>query len=288
MRATATTEEQAQGGFAMTSAEDEAVAQSKPAHLTAFSSHIGRTHRVNQDAGGAWTKMRADGTPATLLVVADGVSAGKQSEEASQLVVEILRQQVTPLLDDDAQDVDMLLTALNEATRLANDRVNERPYLAPSTADATTLVAVVCVGSEGGGVWCGDSRVYHLCDERVDRLTADHSWAEDVVRHGIMTPEQARNDRRAHMITRWLGPSGETPLELDGFRFTLGADQAVACCTDGLYAYFSPPSYQETEMAEILLNRQSQAQGAADELVATALQRGGHDDISVAVLRRGF
>jgi len=272
----------------MTSAEDAVVAQSESAHMTAFSSHIGRTHRVNQDDGGAWTRMRPSGAPATLLVVADGVSTGKHSEEASRLVVELLRQQLTPLLGDDAQDIDMLLTALTETTRRANDQINERPYLSPGTADATTLVAVVCIGSEGGGVWCGDSRAYHLCDERVDRLTADHSWAEDVVRHGIMTPEQARNDRRAHMITRWLGPSAETPLELDGFRFTLGTDQAVACCTDGLYAYFSPPNQQETQMAEILLNREWQLQTAADALVATALERGGHDDISVAVLRRGF
>jgi serine/threonine protein phosphatase PrpC len=82
-------------------------------------------------------------------VVADGVSTGKHSEEASRLVVELLRQQLTPLLGDDAQDIDMLLTALTETTRRANDQINERPYLSPGTADATTLVAVVCIGSEG-------------------------------------------------------------------------------------------------------------------------------------------
>ena len=134
-------------------------------------------------------------------------------------------------------------------------------------------------------MWCGDSRVYQLSPSRIARLTRDHSWAEQVVHHGLMSAEEAARDPRAHMITRWLGPPLQDDPGLESFRFTLASGEAIMCCTDGLYGYFGPSaSAGEEEMAEVLFSYGSDIQLGVDELVRRALERGGRDNITAAVI----
>jgi protein phosphatase len=251
-------------------------------HVVACSTHIGNHHRVNQDAGGAWNWTRPDGTPTSLLVVADGVSAGRHSEAASQLTVEVVHERLEPLLQDPDHNLDALLDALIETVKEASHQVAQRPHHSVSSADATTVVAVACVGDEGAGVWCGDSRVYRIVDGSAERLTRDHSWAEGVVSHGIMAAEDAARDPRARMITRWLGPPDQDDPGVESFRFDLRSGDVALCCTDGLYMYFSPPISEESEMAAVLGRHGADLQAGVDELVEMALQRGGHDNITAA------
>jgi serine/threonine protein phosphatase PrpC/DNA-directed RNA polymerase subunit RPC12/RpoP len=255
-------------------------------HMVAFKTDIGHKHHVNQDAGGAWTWLRPDGLPASLIIVADGVSAGRSSEGASKLVVDVLEKRLSPLMADPQKNIDALVSALLETAREANIEVAQRPHHSISSADATTLVAALCVGEEGGGVWCGDSRVYHVAGQHLTRLTRDHSWAEGVVSHGIMSAEDAARDPRAHMITRWLGPPEKEDPGIETFRFTLSPDDIVMCCTDGLYMYFAPPASEEIEMAHTLASFAGNLQAGIDHLVDIALQRGGRDNVTAAAISR--
>lgn len=255
-------------------------------HIVAYRTDIGYSHHINQDAGGAWGWMRADGLPASLIVVADGVSAGRHSEEASRQTVDILYRRMAPLLQDAGKSFEVLLDALFEAAKEANHEVAKRPHYSLSSADATTLVAAFCVGDEGGGVWCGDSRVYYLrADGQARRLTRDHSWAEQVVRAGLLSAEEAAHDPRAHMITRWLGPPLQEDPGIETFRFELGTGDAVMCCTDGLYGYFAPPEAEDEDgMARLLAGDEADLYKGVNRLVDIALERGGRDNITLAVI----
>ena len=256
-------------------------------HRIAYKSDIGRSHRVNQDAGGAWTRTRSDGTDATLLIVADGVSAGRRSQEVSRLVSQVLSDRMTPLLVDASWTVPSLVQELVTQAQALNREVAMRPYASPSSADATTLAAAVCVGGTGGGVWIGDSRVYRIDGTAVMQLTRDHSWAQTAISGGFMTAEQAANDPRAHMITRWLGPPDREDPGVESFHFNLNQGSVVLCCSDGLYGYFSPPFSSEEEMAGLVQAHAPDLQAAADHLVDRAIERGGHDDITIAALQVG-
>ena len=260
-------------------------AQSSLAHHIAFKTDIGRSHRVNQDAGGAWTWTRLDGTPASLLVVADGVSAGRRSEDVSRLVSKLVFDRMKPLLEDPSRSADGLLATLAGIVRQANHEVASRPHVSPASADATTLVVAYCVGQRGGGVWVGDSRVYRIDGTDVSQLTRDHSWAEGAVSQGFMTSEQAASDPRAHMITRWLGPPDQDDPGVETFTFDLKPGGVILCCSDGLYGYFSPPISDAGEMARIVVSHNSDLRAASDHLVDLALERGGHDNITVAALQ---
>jgi serine/threonine protein phosphatase PrpC len=264
----------------------QGVPQPIVSHVVAFRTDIGHKHHVNQDAGGAWTWTRPDGLSASLTIVADGVSAGRSSEGASKLVVDVLEKRLSPLMADPQKNIDALVSALLETAREANIEVAQRPHHSISSADATTLVAALCVGEEGGGVWCGDSRVYHVSGQHLTRLTRDHSWAEGVVSHGIMSAEDAARDPRAHMITRWLGPPAKEDPGIETFRFTLSPGDIVMCCTDGLYMYFAPPASAEIEMAQTLASYAGNLQGGIDHLVEVALQRGGRDNVTAAAISR--
>jgi len=259
--------------------------ESSARHAIAFRSDIGLAHRSNQDAGGAWTIQRSDETAASLVAVADGVSAGQHSEEASRLTIETVRERVFPLLQDSNVSIDSMATALLEASRSANLRVARRPHVSLSNADATTLVTVCCIGDEGVGLWCGDSRVYRLTPGNTVRLTRDHSWAEEVVDQGLMSSEEAARDRRAHMITRWLGPPERDDPGIETFRFELPAGAAVMCCTDGLYGYFtSGDGASADEMADRLFAFGTDLQAGVEALVDVALERGGRDNITAGAI----
>lgn len=251
-------------------------------HRVACATHIGRTHRKNQDSGGAWTWSRDDGHALSMAVVADGVSSGPTSEIASRLAVDTLYANVEAIAR--TAGLDALLAALNEAALKASREIAGDS--APSaSADATTLAACCCLGREAAGIWVGDSRVYRVSGREAAPITRDHSWAEGVVSRGLMSPEEAERDPRAHAITRWLGPQGAGDPELDTFRLTLKPGDILICCSDGLYGYFAPPLGTAGEIAETLENSGGDLQGGLDRLVARALQRGGHDDITGAAVQ---
>jgi serine/threonine protein phosphatase PrpC len=253
-------------------------------HQIACTTHKGRTHRKNQDTGGAWTWTREDGTPASLVVVADGVSSGAHSEDASRLAAGLLHDRLEESLRDGTDGTDTLVRLLLDAAEGASRAISDRAQSMSGQADATTLVAGLLVGVEAAGVWCGDSRAYVARPDDILRLTRDHSWAEGVVSHGLMTVEQAARDPRAHMITRWLGPQDSGGAGVESFTLQVLPGDVLLCASDGLYMYFSPPDGAEREMGEMLRGNGT-LQDNMDRLAGLALDRGGHDDITGAAIR---
>ncbi|GEM_PF-458109 len=255
-------------------------------HRTAWKTDIGHHHPVNQDAGGVWSWQRWDGTPVTLAVVADGVSAGKHSEQASALTVQLLYEAITAHWSDRDFDADHADQLLLEAGYRAHQQVSAMPYDSFDEANATTLVAACVIGGIVTGIWCGDSRAYGVTPDGCVQLTRDHSWVNLVVDAGRMTLEQARLDPHAHVIARWLGAS-EPPTAnpgFDTFRRELAPGDRLLVCSDGLYMYFEPPVQDDGHMERVIFGHGDDVAGAVGELVQTALDRGGFDNITAVVV----
>lgn len=257
------------------------------AHRSAYQTDIGHHHPVNQDAGGVWSWQRWDGTPVTLAVVADGVSAGKYSERASALTVELMHTAIEQHFRDREFTPDIADRLLLEAGVQAHQQVSAMPYDSYDEANATTLVAACLIGGMVTGIWCGDSRAYGVTPEGCTQLTQDHSWVSLMVQSGRMTREQARLDPRAHVIARWLGASDPPRANpgFDRFRRELAPGDRLLVCSDGLYMYFEPPAEgNPRRMAEIITCQGADTEGAVAELVQTALDRGGFDNITAALV----
>jgi protein phosphatase len=140
---------------------------------------------------------------------------------------------------------------------------------------ATTLVAALIESSQVWWANVGDSRAYLIGESDVERLSRDHSWVEEQVRGGMLTPEQARRSGRRNVITRGIGHQPEVEVDTGG-PVRVHARDVVLLCSDGLHGMLA-----DDEIAQVV--RTYTPATAAEYLVELSNQRGGTDNISVIV-----
>jgi protein phosphatase len=131
---------------------------------------------------------------------------------------------------------------------------------------------------EGSHFWwanVGDSRAYLVGASGVERLSRDHSWIEEQVRGGWLTPEQARSSGRRNVITRGIGHQPDVEVDTGGPVIVTNSD-IVVLCSDGLHGLLS-----DEEIAQAV--RTYAPAEATEYLVGLGNQRGGPDNISVIV-----
>lgn len=214
-----------------------------------------------------------------VVVVCDGVSASHRSDLASQLVVSTVRDRLSePHRGEDA--VGALHSAIRDAHRAICDAC------AGGEAAGTTVVAAYVHGRRVSLGWVGDSRAYWLGAGGDALLTRDHSWLNDVLASGLLSPEEALASPYAHALTRCLGPlEGGDPLlhaEPDLLEFEAPGPGHLVLCTDGLWNYFPAPEDLRAIVAP--LGDRATAAMMARALVDAALVQGGQDNVTVGIL----
>ncbi|MFZ5895634.1 MAG: PP2C family protein-serine/threonine phosphatase [Myxococcota bacterium] len=205
-------------------------------------------------------------------VVCDGMGGHQSGELASRTALE----QILETLNGPKQPLERLLAmaierAHAEVYALGGDNpVDVRP--------GSTAVVLALAGQEAIIAYVGDSRAYRLRGLNTERLTRDHSVVEALLAAGAITPEVARAHPDANRITRALGIATEIEPEVCApQRLQLG--DVFLLCSDGL-----SDLVEDNELAEVVASSTS-PEAASKALVALANQRGGHDNISVALLR---
>jgi serine/threonine protein phosphatase PrpC len=224
--------------------------------------HAGRIRTSNEDRA-----LIAE----NLVAVADGMGGHVGGEIAAEMAVERFS------LDYDlATGLEGLIAAARRANRAVYQRSEAEPTL---RGMGTTLTAAALVHENGQEVLhiinIGDSRAYFLEGNRVIQISEDHSLAEEMVRHGELTPEMALVHPHRHIITRAVGIEPE--IGVDAFSFEAHAGMRLLVASDGL-----TNEVNDQEIAAILsihLNREE----AAATLLQTALSHGGSDNITVIV-----
>ena len=201
-----------------------------------------------------------------LFVVADGVGGHIGGAEASQAAVETI---LRAYYEHDALSPTEALTA---AIRLANAAVYAG---GAGRGRATTVVVAAIAGDVALVAHVGDSRALLVRDGAATQITVDHSWVQDMVREGVLTPEEARYDPRRNVISRWVG---DRSVEPDLLELQLRADDRIVLCTDGLTNYVSP----DTIAASV---EDASEQDAAEALCRLANESGGIDNITAIVIR---
>lgn len=246
----------------------------------------GLRHHRNEDAFTVAAAGGPDGTPAVLAVVCDGVSSSSRPDEASATAVTAAADSLVAALAAGREPDRAMREAIGAANRavtaLAHD--GTAPDGRHSNAPACTYVSAV---SSGGLVtigWVGDTRAYWIPDDRESaepyRLTEDDSWAARMVAANLMAEAEAYADPRAHAITGWLGADAED-LDPHTVSFTPHVPGVLLICTDGLWNY----AEAATDLAFFVrADARTEPLATAQELVRFAVERGGHDNITVAVL----
>jgi hypothetical protein len=122
----------------------------------------------------------------------------------------------------------------------------------------------------------GDSRAYVFSGGQIVQVTADHSLAEERMRHGEMTEEEAAVHPQRHILTRALGVAPD--VDIDMWELQLQSGDRVVLCSDGL-----SNEVGLDELAEVLAAVADPGE-AAQRLVEAANDRGGADNITVVVV----
>ena len=232
---------------------------------------IGRCRSINQDY--IFISEGPIGNLPNLFLVADGMGGHKAGDLASEYTVSMIREAVEKSMRT------IPLQILKGAFQYANQRLIEKSRESESYAGmGTTLVAATVVEDTAYVVNVGDSRLYKVGDT-IEQITEDHSLVEEMVRMGEISKEEARNHPEKNIITRAIGVTEE--VEPDYFDTTLNAGECLLLCSDGL-----SNMVEDSRIKEILDRRESLASGV-QELVNTANENGGKDNIAVVVVEQG-
>ncbi len=206
----------------------------------------------------------------TLYLVADGMGGHQAGEVASQGAVESV---IAHYYSSPGSDVGLSLV---RALHVANQQIHAQAQADPSKSGmGTTLVAAVIVGRKVYIANVGDSRAYLINQSGITQITEDHSWVEEQVRAGLLTPEKARKHPQRNLVTRALG--SKSSVEVDLFEGEVSAGDTILLCSDGLTGRVG-----DQEIAAIV--QAHRPEEAVRLLVAQANERGGNDNITVLVV----
>ncbi|MCF1508926.1 PP2C family serine/threonine-protein phosphatase [Streptomyces glomeratus] len=247
----------------------------------------GLRHHRNEDAFALSRTALPDGSPAVVAVVCDGVSSATRPDDASLAAAQAANEallEALPRGTHPQQAVhDAIVAASHAVNALATEPETAQEHTPHQNAPACTLVCAVVTASLLVVGWVGDSRAYWVPVDRAAppaRLTEDDSWAAQMVAAGLMSEAEAYADERAHAITGWLGADA---YELEPHTACFKPDRpgVVVVCTDGLWNYAEAAE----EMADVVpADAERRPLHAARVLLGHALDGGGHDNVTVAVL----
>lgn len=250
----------------------------------------GLRHHRNEDSFDLSVAELQDGTPAVIAIVCDGVSSASRPDEASAAAArtagEALRESLPAGVHPQQAMHEAVLRAGEAVNALADEPAAGRDGAEPGragNAPACTIVGTVIASGILTVGWIGDSRAYWVPDDRTAppaRLTEDDSWAAQMVATGLMPEAQAYADPRAHAITGWLGADA---YELDPHTASYKPDGpgVLVVCSDGLWNYVE--SAPELALA-VPADARTRPLHCCQALVGLALDAGGHDNVTVAVL----
>lgn len=224
--------------------------------------HVGLRRDHNEDTYSAESQLG-------LWLVADGMGGHDQGEVASAIARDTVVEQC------------QAGSSLQEAIRAAAKRIIEHSRARESSLPmGTTLAAATVNDNDYEVAWVGDSRVYHW-DGSLHQLTSDHSYVQELVDQGAITPEQARVHPHRNVVTQALGVTEPSALRVDTIKGHLNSKEMLLLCSDGL-----TEEVDDDYITHVLSQDDLSAQERVDLLILAALDHGGSDNITVLLIAR--
>ena len=235
------------------------------------SSSVGRVRKINEDSFSFDSKLQDKGS---IFLVCDGMGGHKAGEVASQYAS---KKTIDYFYSSNQKDI---LSKLNEAIKKVNiDIYNFSQKDRSKRGMGTTLVAVVLFEGILYFANVGDSRVYIIRNNSIKRLTKDHSWLEERIIEGLISPEEARNNPNKNIITKCVGYDPNVEPNLGSIPLKEG--DRIILCSDGLW-----DELDDLTIKDIALS-QKELKKAVDFLILSAEKKGGKDNITVVAIDYG-
>ena len=204
-----------------------------------------------------------------LWVVADGMGGHDAGEVASASIVEHL---ATIGIANSAPDLrarfeDRLSQAHAEIRRISAAR---------GVTIGSTVAALLAKDGRFACLWSGDSRIYLVRDSTISQISRDHTEVQELLDQGMISPTEALAWPRRNVITRAVGVTENILVDFQQGEILPG--DVFVLSTDGLTAHVT-----DVEIGSAVMS--STPQAACQTLLATALARGGTDNVTIVLVR---
>ena len=229
------------------------------------SSSTGKVRKLNEDS---YSFDSSRGDKGSIFLVCDGMGGHKAGEVASSYAsIKIVEYFYSSHQKD-------ILSKLNESIRKVNSDLYKLSKKDSSKRGMGTTVAVIVIFENilyFANV--GDSRVYLIRNSSIGRLTKDHSWLEERISDGSLSPADARNNPNKNIITKCVGY--EPDIEPYFGSFVLKEGDRIILCSDGLWDELNDSDIKNTALSNKDLKK------SIEKLILKAEEHGGKDNITV-------
>ena len=232
-----------------------------------FVTDIGKLRRQNEDA------VYVNKKEPFFVIVADGMGGHNAGEVASSIAIDTIKEELSKKMGRRKTDYE---NKIREAFVLANKKIYD--YAEKNSKlmgmGTTTVTALISDGKLIVGN-VGDSRAYIIKDDSIRQISIDHSYVWQLVMRGEITEQQAKRHPKRNFITRAMGTEKDIEVDIFSEKWEGGT---VLICSDGLSNLV-----ENYEMKQIV-SEATDLQEAATKLAGLANERGGSDNITVALM----
>lgn len=239
---------------------------------SAGKSDIGRVRTTNQDAYHIG-KLSSD---MAWSVVCDGMGGANGGNVASLVAVGAISANMERNYNPTKPDSSihsLITTAVINANALVYQKSKQTPDL---SGMGTTVVLTVIKNDMAYIAHVGDSRAYHIGKGMIRQITKDHTMVQYLIETGELTPEEAKDHPKKHLITRAVGV--EESVSVDYNETELKKGDKVLICSDGLSNLVT-----EEEILSVV-NKNNAVSDAVDILINLANERGGNDNVTIVIM----
>ena len=233
-------------------------------------SDVGRIRKINEDS----YHIENEG-PYPYVIVADGMGGHQAGEVASLMAVDIVGNYIAKYLHEGLEYVEaaeVIRKALISANSIIYNYANDH-YKVMGMGTTTTLSMIY--GDKLITAHVGDSRAYSVDEHSIRQVTRDHSYVQELVEMGRLTPQEAKTNPKKNFITRAVGAEKNVRIDIIIEPYN---GETILLCSDGL------SNLVEDDEIFNCVRYSKDLQTAAETLRDIANKRGGTDNITVAAI----
>ncbi|MCP4429615.1 MAG: serine/threonine-protein phosphatase [Gammaproteobacteria bacterium] len=208
-----------------------------------------------------------------LWLVADGMGGHQAGDFASKTItrnLELFKQQKS--LEDSILLIEENLLNSNAIIRSKSSKMGKNATI------GSTVVCAYIWQNYLFTFWAGDSRIYRFRKRKLDRLTDDHSYVEELVRMGKIAPQDAESHPAANVVLKAVGIDDELCLDFDYVE--IEDNDIFVICSDGLYK-----DLEVSNMSSLINDNKNDMAVLTQSLLSHSLDAGGTDNTSIITIK---
>lgn len=234
--------------------------------------------RTNNEDRGMYFKIADEDVireKGQMLIVADGMGGHQAGEVASKMAADIISREYFKQTGNGSVEKN-----LAKVFALANKNIFEMSRSNKAYSGmGTTCTTLVVIDQTVYYAQVGDSRAYIQKGDSILQITEDHTYVQELVKSGDISPEEAATHPKRNILTNAMGTKPDLRIDTGKCSLAFENNDRLLLCSDGLYDYLN-----DNELSDILSKKL--LKDAAEYMVNQAKIRGGHDNITVVLAEK--